>query len=264
MSDTAANSRTCLNCDQPLRGRYCADCGQDNGRPRLTIGSVLSDACDVIFNLETPLLYTAINLTWRPGWVAGEYVRGRRRTFTNPMKYCLLMAALDVLLLKWLGFDVQAIMGVTSASYPEDSEIARAMEAGARVTTFFIEWMAAFTFITLPILAGMMRLLFWKAGRNIVEQYVLCLYVYGHSMLLQASMVPLGAYEEPLSAQLMNLIPVVYLALATVQFLPGRWWVSVLKSLVAHLVYFMAVLAIGTVAAMVYYIIAMRGAEAAG
>ncbi len=74
-----SSARRCPNCDAEADGAYCGLCGQDNRSPRLSFRSIAAATFEHIVDLDVPVLRTIGHLTWRPGWVASEYVRGRRK-----------------------------------------------------------------------------------------------------------------------------------------------------------------------------------------
>lgn len=96
MSDFAsqhtANEEVCLNCNHSTAGAYCSHCGQKHGPALLSVKSVLNDALEHLFHpLDSRLYKTLKTLVVNPGKLTKEYVRGRRKMFTSPLRLYLLI-----------------------------------------------------------------------------------------------------------------------------------------------------------------------------
>jgi len=248
---------TCLNCGAPVEDAFCPKCGQDNRERRLTARRIFHQTIHELLDLEQPMLRTLVNLSWRPGWVALEFVRGRRRAFTNPLKYCLIAATIVTIAMNLSDVD---IVEMQQAAMPEtdDPEQQQGYEAVAQISRWFVEYIGAIIALTLPVLAIAMRLLFWRSPHNIVEHYTMALYAYGQVFLFQAMMIPFGLYEHPIVSIVYNALPVIWFTLAAMQFCHGRWWYILLMSIVGHIAYF-AFLSAGLFAASIFYTLWFAG-----
>jgi Protein of unknown function (DUF3667) len=226
----ADSTPRCLNCGASLSGVHCSTCGQKANTGRLTVRHALRAATGEIFELESPLLRTAWNLTWRPGWVCAEYIAGRRTSFTNPVKYAFIMGAVLVVMMEL--FDVH-LGDIMSQPFEEQSEVQSSMRT-------LLDWLQRYTQVTLlmtmPFLAALLRLFFIWIDRNIAEHLVLCLYVYGHNSLIQALLVPFGGSTSPAAALVISSLAFIYLSWAAVRTTGLRWYVAVPVSFAAHLV----------------------------
>lgn len=81
----------CHNCQNTFEGHYCNQCGQRViGNNRLQMREVINDFFDNTFNLHKGFFYTFWQLIIRPGQVAHAYIKGQRKTFTNPTRYLVI------------------------------------------------------------------------------------------------------------------------------------------------------------------------------
>ncbi len=95
MTEAAASSGArCANCDTPLAGDYCAQCGQSVVATNRTVISLAADFADDAFDWDGRLLRTMRTLYLRPGKVARDYVDGRRARYTPPIRLYLLASLL--------------------------------------------------------------------------------------------------------------------------------------------------------------------------
>jgi hypothetical protein len=81
----------CLNCGQPLRGdeNFCSECGQVNDEIPLSIKQFISEFFAGFLSFDTQFFNTIVPLLFKPGKVSKEYIKGKRRKYTNPFKMYL-------------------------------------------------------------------------------------------------------------------------------------------------------------------------------
>jgi hypothetical protein len=91
----------CLNCGQPLHGddNFCSNCGQVNDDLPLSIKQFISEFFAGFFSFDTRFFRTIIPLLFKPGKVSREYIKGKRRKYTNPFKMYLHTSILFFLLM---------------------------------------------------------------------------------------------------------------------------------------------------------------------
>ena len=82
----------CANCGNDFTGNYCYQCGQRAGTGRITWHSIRQGVME-LWGLGTrSLLYTLWQLIWRPGYLIGDYLRGRRQLSYPPIKMLVLVS----------------------------------------------------------------------------------------------------------------------------------------------------------------------------
>jgi hypothetical protein len=92
-----AADAACLNCQLPLNGSYCSQCGQSARVGRLTVRTVAGEFVSQVIALDHGLLHTIVDLVRRPGQTIRGIFDGRRRTYTGPVTYAALSATLSIL-----------------------------------------------------------------------------------------------------------------------------------------------------------------------
>ncbi|MEL6110834.1 MAG: DUF3667 domain-containing protein [Planctomycetota bacterium] len=169
------STRDCAECGRKMVGyRFCPECGQDVNIGPLKLSVILSAFFSMLTGLEFPLLRTTVDLLWRPGFVADAWIRGKRRTYASPMKFCLITGVLITLTLRLVDAPTQVL-----------AEDLSAFERGMVVAV--TEYFAFFAMALLIPLALVMGLTSWllKAYRTPIEWYALGLYIIGISVILQ-------------------------------------------------------------------------------
>ena len=79
----------CLNCDAPLRGEYCAACGQQAVDPHASTWHVVKEAVSDATDFDGRAVRTMRALV-SPGRLTLEFLRGRRAPYVGPFKLFLL------------------------------------------------------------------------------------------------------------------------------------------------------------------------------
>ncbi|HMJ07241.1 MAG TPA: DUF3667 domain-containing protein [Chthoniobacterales bacterium] len=80
----------CENCQAPLTGPFCAQCGQHAIDYRRSIMAVMIDAADSFFDWDTKFLRTLGVLLVRPGKLTNDFNAGRRMSYMHPLRLYLL------------------------------------------------------------------------------------------------------------------------------------------------------------------------------
>jgi hypothetical protein len=177
----------CTNCGLPRTGEYCAACGQRAVNGRLTVRGITQQVAQDVLNLDRGILFTALELTRRPGDAIREYVDGRRVRYTGPVKYFVLTVALTTFATTQLG-----VMDEVAAGLTEGLGSAPPVSAG-EISGFMSQWMTLFMALGVPFTAAVTHRLFSRARMTYAEHLALNLYSYGHQCLGMVVAVVLGA-----------------------------------------------------------------------
>ena len=91
----------CLNCGYPLHGdeNFCPYCGQKNDTRPLSIKKYFQTFIGNIFNADARIWQTIIQLIKRPGYVALQYIQGKRTKFSNPFRLLFQIGIIYFLIL---------------------------------------------------------------------------------------------------------------------------------------------------------------------
>jgi hypothetical protein len=83
---------TCANCDAPLSGPYCSQCGQHIHDSARTLGALLHDGWHVLTHLDGRFWGTMGLLLLRPGRLTVEYFAARRARYVPPVRLYLVLS----------------------------------------------------------------------------------------------------------------------------------------------------------------------------
>lgn len=126
----------CANCDAPLTGPYCAQCGQHAHESARALTALAHDGWHVITHLDGRFWRTLRLLLLRPGQLTLEYFADRRARFVPPVRLYLVISVLFFGLASMTGhFDTRLALdgaGSDSADLAEAKRDAQKALAEAR------------------------------------------------------------------------------------------------------------------------------------
>ena len=94
--------KRCRNCETTLDGEFCPACGQkyiDLERPFF---SLLSETLSEAVDLDGRAFRTVKTLFRQPGRLTEEFLAGRRRTYTSPLRLYLFISVSFFILMAWV------------------------------------------------------------------------------------------------------------------------------------------------------------------
>ncbi len=202
----------CLQCDSPMPGKFCSECGQSARVGPLRFKSLIGEAITSVVDLELPILRTTKGLLLAPGRTAGAWVDGRRKTFTNPIKYCVIVGVLFTLVIR---FQLADAASIESGGQPGAGQATYTLSSLFQEYVAFLLMLLAVPFA--PIAGMLSRVL--KVRRSSTDWYALFLYCLGISLLLQM----LSGFVSSTVAEFASILPAVFLLWGGWQFGKVRW-----------------------------------------
>lgn len=245
------NGVACANCQTPLTGPFCAQCGQRR-RDRLRGREIVGTVFDQLFGLESRLGRSIIELTRSPGAVARAYVGGQRARYVNPFKYCLAIIAAYLLLGALLGVDPS--QGI-AASITQDGEVVPWVE---EAQAFVRRNLSNLIFFALPLFALGLRLIYRRSGYNYAETYAFVLFIIGQVFLFRLILTPLAVWAQgPTTLILGHLIHLSFFIWAAMVFYDQRNLVGALRAMASHLLYYLSIIPVAF-AFLIFYALFLR------
>ncbi|PLX13422.1 MAG: hypothetical protein C0597_11775 [Marinilabiliales bacterium] len=119
----------CPNCGAEEVGKFCPNCGQSNKDFNKPIKEIGADLLDSI-NLDIRLINTLVPFFFRPGQLAEDYFKGKRRRYVPPMRMYILFSVLFFFLAKFADIEKLDDVGKISNGPSADSinhEVAMAL-----------------------------------------------------------------------------------------------------------------------------------------
>lgn len=99
MTETVDTQPSCLNCGTELQGSYCHRCGQKDQHKRVPLKHLLHDVVHDLWHFDAKVLSTLWLLIRRPGFLAAEYLEGRRVRHVPPFRLYVVISFITFALL---------------------------------------------------------------------------------------------------------------------------------------------------------------------
>ena len=207
----------CKNCDSQFDGTYCPNCAQSiKANSRLTFKSIISDFFDNIFNLDKGFFYTFWNLIRRPGFVVQSFIDGKRKRFTNPVKFFIIATASQAL---FEYFFMQKEQGIPFTNFSFlSNEMNQSMHLWNQILT-----------LGNPILFGIIKILIWplplyflfkRLNYNLAELITGMMYFFSTVviLLMLITVIHNPITKNNLSMELVIIIATSYMIYALLKF----------------------------------------------
>ncbi|NER13825.1 DUF3667 domain-containing protein [Leptobacterium flavescens] len=83
----------CQNCESPMEGSfsYCPNCGQKTVED-LTFGVLFNNTISNYFSYDARFLKSFVPLVFKPGFIARQFVNGKRLKYLHPAQYYLFVS----------------------------------------------------------------------------------------------------------------------------------------------------------------------------
>lgn len=119
----------CLNCNHPVSGNFCANCGQENEDQTVAVKLLFTDFLAELASFDSKLVRTVVPLMIRPGFLTNEYNAGRRVSYLSPLKLYLVTSLVYFLVLS----SVIARMSANDLKLDETPPAQTTQKAGVQV-----------------------------------------------------------------------------------------------------------------------------------
>ncbi len=202
----------CLNCDAPLAGPFCSQCGQRDQHRIVPLRSLLRDLFHEVVSVDHHVMKTFWTLLSKPGALTVDYLEGRRVRHLPPLRLYVLTSFLMFLTLgalapRWVKLSnrsnqpvVQASASSKVASSDSSHTFERKMEIGAKKAsedpaTFAAQVIAALPkvmFILLPIFAVLLKVLYIRRKVLYAAHVIFALHVHTATYLMFLAAIGLG------------------------------------------------------------------------
>jgi len=212
----------CQNCQTPLDGDFCGNCGQRNVDLELPIWSLVADIIKETFEVDGRAWLTTKTLFRHPGTLTSEFLAGRRRTYTPPLRLYLVTSISFFVFVAWL-----AQSGVL-LDPGQDPRFDAAVQA-----RFLSDDLPRLMFVLLPVFALLLKVMYFR--RLYFDHLIFSIHLHTAAYLVLALMLPLEDLANKnvglMIAQVVMLTYfVAYFVIAVQRVYGSSWLVAAVKS----------------------------------
>ncbi len=223
----------CRNCQTSLESAYCPTCGQRDIDLERPIGNLIGDVLKETFELDGRSALTVKTLFRRPGMLTHEFLAGRRRTYTSPVRVYLAISISFFVLAAWA-----ASSGILLEP-GQDPGFDAAVQA-----RFLSDDLPRLMFMLLPVFALLMKIVY--LNRLYFDHLIFSLHLHSAAYIILAMMMPLEALASRhvivLILQVVLLVYfIAYFVVAVRRVYQSDWLAVALKSGVVLFAYMIVV-----------------------
>jgi hypothetical protein len=219
----------CRNCQTELAGTYCRNCGQKDVDLERPLGRLASEVLKETLDIDGRAYRTLRTLLLQPGVLTREYLAGKRRSYTPPLRLYLVISVAFFVLAAWL-----ADQGVLL-------EQGQTREADAATQARFMsEILPRLMFVLLPAFALIIKI--FEPRRLYFDHLIFSVHLHSAAYVVLALMLPMenvaSAHWAPLAGQIILLgYFLVYLVIGMRRVYGAKWPVAATKSLLTLIAY---------------------------
>jgi hypothetical protein len=133
---TRYRGEQCLNCDHPLdiSDKFCPFCGQLNTTKKLSFKDFIEEFLAGMFAYDSRLRLTIRTMTFHPGRITKDYIRGKRIRYANPYRFYLSTSIVFFIIWSFSNtfddfYDLRDNTSITKVKELTDKEIKEVEEA---------------------------------------------------------------------------------------------------------------------------------------
>ncbi len=186
----------CANCQTPSADIYCSHCGQRLDTRINSVWHFASEATEVLTHADSRVWNTLRPLLLQPGFLSKEFFAGRRARYLQPFRLYLILSVVFLLLASWLGEESGTeIVKIDESDKVECSNLKSDLpgsqwlrprliasceklkaEGGNELGQSVVHNLGRAMFVFLPLMALLMKLLYWHPRRYYLEHLLLLLH----------------------------------------------------------------------------------------
>lgn len=218
----------CQNCNCTLQGEYCGNCGQRDislDRPILVL---LRDLLKETFEVDGKAFRTIRTMLFRPGELTREFLAGRRRYYTSPLRLYLVISVVFFVFIGWFAQQGALLNPGQNVGDHAPSQ-----------AHFLSETLPRLMFLLLPAFALLLKIAF--RHRLYFDHLIHAMHVHGLVYIGLAVMLPFEniAHWSAVAIQSAVLAYVMaYMLWSVRNVYRAGWGIAVLKTLLVLVAYF--------------------------
>ena len=216
----------CNNCNTTFEGNYCPKCGQKENSGRIIFRESAREILEHYFDFDAPLFHTIKMMITSPGSLIRDYIHGKRKSYSHPVRYFILILAVYLLVVNILDFN--PIKTYTEAMGAR--EIANTEAPVVKASDFFRTHINTFLIVFAFMLAFWGKLFNLKSGYHFVEYLALSFFVVAEYLFFSVFIVFL-CLISPKFFLLNYFIVLLYPIYVFMSFRREKFFISLVRSI---------------------------------
>lgn len=228
----------CANCNGLVETNFCPTCGQKKDVHRISVGHVVHEGFHSITHTDKGFLMLVKEMFLRPGYVAKEYIGGKRKRYFNPLSFLVISSAL----LAYFGSITGYMDKLTGGGQNRAGgrPLSEEWKEVFYIATHHGKWLTLF--LIAPLFAFLSWLFFIRKKYNYAENFVLHSFIFGEAALFRVVVfVPLFLIF-PEKTSMLNLfvyeaIFMTFVAIAYKQFYEQHFALVIIKAILIRILF---------------------------
>jgi uncharacterized protein DUF3667 len=241
--------KVCKNCGSTQIDNYCSNCGQKIYTKRFTLKNFFFVFLDA-FSIEKGFLLTFKMLFFKPGVLINEYIKGKTKSYFNPLKYVILVAGIYAIIVVSSGI-LDSSMEVGQEVMFKNSEVLKqqqeavdnneeALQLQNKLIEKFKQYVNLIPLLMIPF-TGLVTMWFYRSRKLFYGEFLIVnCYIFSQSFIIIALiLVPivlifpfLKSYFPAISA----ITTLAYISFALYKTFKGSPILAVIKTIFIYII----------------------------
>lgn len=218
----------CANCSGLVETNFCPTCGQKKDIHRISVGHVVHEGLHSITHADKGFFMLLKDLLRRPGYVAKEYIEGKRKRYFNPLSFLVISSAL----LAYVGSITGYMDRLTSNSARGSRQGHPYWQEVMQIASHNGKWLTLL--LMAPLFAFLSWVFFIRKPYNYGENFVLHSFIFGEAAIVRLVIfIPLSLlfpqYFVWLNMIIYELLYLTFLTVAYKQFFQQHLALTIVK-----------------------------------
>jgi hypothetical protein len=223
----------CKNCESLLEGPFCPVCGQKDVNLERPFRELVGEIIKETFDLDGRAWRTVKTLFLQPGRLTSEFLAGKRRLYTPPLRLYLFISVSFFVLMAWVAS--QGLMLEQGVMSNEDAAVQAQLMS---------DKLPRLMFVLLPVFAALLKIFF--SSRLYFDHLIFSVHLHSATYVILALMLPLEKIAAGNSLALASQLVlfgyfIFYFTVSMRQVYATTWLGASTRAIAILLAYMMAV-----------------------
>jgi len=223
----------CKNCESLLEGLYCPTCGQKDVNLERPLRELVTEIVKETFDVDGRAWRTVKTLFLQPGLLTSEFLAGKRRVYTPPLRLYLFISVSFFVLMAWVAS--QGLMLELGQSPGSEADVQ---------ARFMSDELPRLMFVLLPVFALLLKLFFFR--RLYFDHLIFSVHLHSATYVILGLMLPLERVSNSSWPALILQVAlfayfIIYLTVALRRVYETTWTSAAVKAVAILFGYMIAV-----------------------
>ena len=235
----------CKNCGSAQIENYCSNCGQKIYTKRFTLKNFFFVFLDA-FNIEKGFIYTLKMLIFKPGVLINDYLKGKTKSYFNPLKYVILIAGIYAILVVSTNIFDTGLESTSEVMYKNSKIINQAQNSEETIEfqkkwiEFFKQYINIIPLLLIPFVS-IVTMWFYRSKKLFYGEFLIVnCYLIAQSFAISCIIaIPLALFTPTLFNYfplILLMITIIYFSYALYKVFLGSPIVAITKAILIYVI----------------------------